>query len=182
MTRALIADPEMPKKVSEGRPDDVRVCVGAAEGCIGRLRQGKAITCVQNPAIGREAELMEIRPALTRRRVVVVGGGVAGLGAARGAALRGHQTILLEATSAVGGQVLAVARAPKREDYASIATWLVDQAKKAGAEIRLNTPAFGADVLALKPDAVVLATGATPPVPDTTAVRLPHRGRTADVP
>src|SRR5439155_1047397 len=143
------------------RLDAVRVCVGAAEGCIGRLRQGKAITCIQNPAIGREAELMNIHPASSPRRVVVVGGGVAGLEAARVAALRGHQTILLEATSAVGGQVLAVARAPKREDYASIATWLVDQAKKAGAEIRLNTPAFGADVLALKPDAVVLATGAT---------------------
>jgi NADPH-dependent 2,4-dienoyl-CoA reductase/sulfur reductase-like enzyme len=181
MTRALIADPEMPKKVSEGRVDDVRVCVGAAEGCIGRLRQGKSITCVQNPAIGREAELMEIRPASRPRRVVVVGGGVAGLEAARVAALRGHQTILLEATSAVGGQVLAAARAPKREDYASIATWLVGQAKKAGAEILLNTPASGADVLALKPDAVVLATGATQRVPDIPGVRLPHVGTTVDV-
>src|SRR5438477_406317 len=73
MTRALIADPEMPKKVSEGRVDDVRVCVGAAEGCIGRLRQGKSITCVQNPAIGREAELVEIRPASSPRREVVTG-------------------------------------------------------------------------------------------------------------
>src|SRR5207247_94967 len=135
MTRALIADPEMPKKVSEGRVDDVRVCVGAAEGCIGRLRQGKSITCVQNPAIGREAELMEIRPASRPRRVVVVGGGVAGLEAARVAALRGHQTILLEATSAVGGQVLAVARAPKREDYASIAT--ADFLAERGAQVTI---------------------------------------------
>jgi NADPH-dependent 2,4-dienoyl-CoA reductase/sulfur reductase-like enzyme len=181
MTRALIADPEMPKKVSEGRLDDVRVCVGAAEGCIGRLRQGKAITCVQNPAIGREAELMEMRPASKPRRVVVVGGGVAGLEAARVAALRGHQTILLEATSAVGGQVLAVARAPKREDYASIASWLSGQAKKAGVEIRLNTPAAGADVLALRPDAVILATGATQRVPDIPGVKLPHVATTVDV-
>ena len=181
MTRALIADPEMPTKVRAGRLDDVRVCVGAAEGCIGRLRQGKAITCIQNPAIGREAELMQIHPAAKRRRVVVVGGGVAGLEAARVAALRGHQTILLEAGAAVGGQVLAVARAPRREEYASIVTWLAGQAKKAGVEVRLNTPASAADVLALKPDAVVLATGASQRVPDIPGVKLAHVASTVDV-
>src|SRR5438046_2511931 len=175
------AAPEMPKKVGEGRLDDVRVCVGAAEGCIGRLRQGKAITCIQNPVIGREAELMDIHPASSRRRVVVVGGGVAGLEAARVAALRGHQTILLEATSAVGGQVLAVARAPKREAYASLPAWLAGQARKAGVEIRLNTRASGADVLTLRPDAVILATGATQRVPDIPGVTLPHVASTVDV-
>jgi dimethylglycine catabolism A len=181
MTRALIADPEMPKKAAEGRLDDVRVCVGAAEGCIGRLRQGKAITCIQNPAIGREAELLQIPRASAPRRVVVVGGGVAGLEAARVAALRGHQTILLEATAAVGGQVLAVARAPKREDYASIPTWIANQARKAGVEIRLNTRASGGDVLALRPDVVIIATGATQRLPDIPGVTLPHVTTTVDV-
>jgi len=157
------------------------VCVGASEGCIGRLRQGKAITCVQNPAIGREAELLQIHPASTRRRVVVVGGGVAGLEAARVAALRGHHTILFEATATVGGQVLAVARAPKREDYANIPAWLANQAKKAGVEIRLNTRASGADVLALRPDAVIVATGATQRLPDIPGVKLPHVSTTVDV-
>jgi 2,4-dienoyl-CoA reductase-like NADH-dependent reductase (Old Yellow Enzyme family)/thioredoxin reductase len=181
MTRALIADPEMPKKAAEGRLDDVRVCVGASEGCIGRLRQGKAITCIQNPAIGREAELLQIPRASAPRRVVVVGGGVAGLEAARVAALRGHQTILLEATAAVGGQVLAVARAPKREDYASIPTWIANQARKAGVEIRLNTRASGGDVLALRPDVVIIATGATQRLPDIPGVTLPHVTTTVDV-
>ena len=88
MTRALIADPELPRKTLEGRLEDIRVCVGASEGCIGRLRQGKAIGCVQNPLIGREAELGELRPAARRKRVVVVGGGAAGLEAARVAAIR----------------------------------------------------------------------------------------------
>src|SRR6266542_5231992 len=68
MTRAMIADPEMPKKAMEGRLDDIRTCVGASEGCIGRLRQGKAITCVQNPLIGREAELGGITPAARAKR------------------------------------------------------------------------------------------------------------------
>ena len=181
MTRAMIADPEMPRKVREGRLDDVRVCVGASEGCIGRLRQGKAITCVQNPVIGREAELMEIHPAVTPRRVVVVGGGVAGLEAARVAALRGHRTSLLEARSTLGGQVLAIARAPKREDYAAIPGWLASQAKKAGVDIRLNTPASAREVLALRPDAVVVATGATQRVPDIPGAKLPHVTTTLDV-
>src|SRR5438552_5665135 len=146
MTRAMIADPEMPKKAMEGRLDDIRTCVGASEGCIGRLRQGKAITCVQNPMIGREAELGVITPATRARRVLVIGGGVGGLETARVAALRGHTVTLLEAAPALGGQVLVAARAPKREDYAAIAHWLVGQVRKAGVEVRLNAPADEADV------------------------------------
>jgi len=181
MTRAMIADPEMPRKAMEGRLDDIRTCVGASEGCIGRLRQGKAITCVQNPMIGREAELGRIVPAERPRSVVVVLGGVAGLEAARVAALRGHRVTLLEAGPALGGQVLVAARAPKREDYAAIAHWLAGQVRKSGAEIRLNTPADAADVLALGPDAVVVATGAVPRVPPIPGIRLPHVTTASDV-
>ena len=181
MTRALIADPEMPTKALDGRLEDIRVCVGASEGCIGRLRQGKAITCVQNPVIGREAELGEIRPAVRPKRVVVVGGGVAGLEAARVAALRGHRVTLLEAGRALGGQVLAAARAPKREDYAVIATWLAGQVRKVGVEVRLNAAAGAAEVLAEAPDAVIVATGATPRLPEIPGVGLPHVSTTVDV-
>jgi NADPH-dependent 2,4-dienoyl-CoA reductase/sulfur reductase-like enzyme len=181
MTRAMIADPEMPAKAAAGRLADIRVCVGASEGCIGRLRQGKAITCVQNPVIGREAELAEIRPAAAVRRVVVVGGGVAGLEAARVAGLRGHRVTLFEASHALGGQVVAAARAPRREDYAAIAGWLAGQVEKAGVEVRLETPVGAADVLALAPDAVVVATGATPRVPEIPGVRLPHVATAVDV-
>jgi 2,4-dienoyl-CoA reductase-like NADH-dependent reductase (Old Yellow Enzyme family)/thioredoxin reductase len=181
MTRALIADPEMPRKAREQRLEDIRVCVGASEGCIGRLRQGKAITCVQNPVIGREAELAEIQPSKRPKRVVVVGGGVAGLEAARVAALRGHRVTLLEAARTLGGQVLAAARAPKREDYAVIATWLAGQVRKLGVEVRLNAPAAAADVLELAPEAVIVATGATPRVPDIPGVDLPHVATAVDV-
>jgi 2,4-dienoyl-CoA reductase-like NADH-dependent reductase (Old Yellow Enzyme family)/thioredoxin reductase len=181
MTRAMIADPEMPKKAMEGRLDDIRTCVGASEGCIGRLRQGKAITCVQNPMIGREAELGVITPAQRAKRVLVIGGGVGGLETARVAALRGHKVTLLEAAPALGGQVLVAARAPKREDYAAIAHWLVGQVKKAGVEVRLNTPADVADVLRLDAESVVVATGAVPRVPQIPGVGLPHVTTASDV-
>ncbi|HXJ83500.1 MAG TPA: FAD-dependent oxidoreductase [Candidatus Methylomirabilis sp.] len=181
MTRAMIADPEMPRKAMAGRLDDIRTCVGASEGCIGRLRQGKAITCVQNPLIGREQELSEIKPASRGKKVVVVGGGVGGLEAARIAALRGHHVTLLEAGRELGGQVLIAARAPKREDYAAIAHWLAGQVRKAGVEVRLNIFAEAKDVLALDPESVVVATGAVPRVPGIPGVGLSHVTTAHDV-
>jgi mycofactocin system FadH/OYE family oxidoreductase 2 len=165
MTRALIADPDMPRKAREGRLDDIRQCVGANEGCIDRIYQGKPVTCIQNPMAGREAELGEIPPATARRRVVVVGGGVAGLEAARVAALRGHRVVLLEKAGELGGQVLVAARAPARADYAGIVRFLVRQVEKHGVDCRLRAEATVETVLAETPDAVVVATGSHPYVP-----------------
>src|SRR2546428_7967102 len=103
MTRALIADPDLPRKARAGRPDDIRTCVGANEGCIDRIYQGKPVTCVQNPAAGREAELGDVRPATTPKKVVVVGGGVAGLGGAPVAAPPGPRVVLVEIAAGPGG-------------------------------------------------------------------------------
>ena len=114
MTRAMIADPELVNKARQGRLADVRLCVGANEGCIGRRFSGTFITCVQNPTVGREAELGEIRPAARPKRMAVVGGGLAGLEATRVAALRGHRVTLFEREARLGGQILLAARAPKR--------------------------------------------------------------------
>src|SRR5262249_53040627 len=91
MTRSLIADPDLPRKTAAGRPDDIRLCTGANEGCIGRLYQGLQIRCVQTPLIGHEDELDAIDPAVSPRHVIVVGGGPGGLEAARVTALRGHR-------------------------------------------------------------------------------------------
>src|SRR5207247_9532383 len=113
-TRALIADPDLPRKAREGRLDDIRTCVGANEGCIDRIYQGKPVTCVQNPAAGREAELGDVRPATTPKKVVVVGGGVAGLEAARMAALRGHRGVLFETAGERGRPGPPGRRAPAR--------------------------------------------------------------------
>jgi 2,4-dienoyl-CoA reductase-like NADH-dependent reductase (Old Yellow Enzyme family)/thioredoxin reductase len=174
MTRAILADPHMPNKAAQGRLQDIRQCVGISEGCIGLLRQGKAITCVQNPVAGREAELAEIKVTASPRRVVVVGGGVAGLEAARVAALRGHRVVLLEQGTVLGGQVLTAARAPKRETLAQIAGWLERQVRNHDVDVRLNVRAAASDVLALKPEAVIIATGATPRVPGIPGVALAH--------
>jgi len=168
MTRAIIADPEMPRKAREGRFDDIRQCVGANEGCIDRIYQGKPVTCVQNPQTSREAELGEVQQASVRRKVVVVGGGVAGLEAARMATLRGHRVVLFEREVELGGQVLIAARAPARADYAGIVRFLARQVEKLGVERRLGVEATPELVLAEQPDVVIIATGShpyTPPLP-----------------
>jgi mycofactocin system FadH/OYE family oxidoreductase 2 len=165
MTRALIADPDLPRKIREGRLDDIRLCVGANEGCIDRIYQGKPVTCVQNPAAGREAELGEPDRAAVARTIAVVGGGVAGLEAARVAALRGHRVVLFEKDAQLGGQILLAAAAPGRAGYAGIIAFLRRQVVRLGVDVRLGTEATPDRVLAESPEAVVVATGARPWVP-----------------
>ncbi len=166
MTRALIADPDMPRKAQEGRLDDVRPCVGANAGCIDRIYQGKPVTCIQNPGTGREMELDEPAPAASPRRVVVVGAGPAGLEAARVAALRGHRVILFEREAEVGGQVLIAARAPVRTELSGILRFLARQVDKLPIDCRLRAEASADTVLAESPDVVIIATGSSPHVPD----------------
>jgi len=165
MTRALIADPELPRKAQENRLDDIRVCVGANEGCIDRIYQGKPVTCVQNPGAGREHELTALIPTAAPKRVIIVGAGVAGLEAARVAAMRGHRVTLIERESEMGGQVLIAARAPARAEYAGIVRFLARQVEKLGVDLRLRVEATAEGVLDAAPDVVIIATGSHPHVP-----------------
>jgi 2,4-dienoyl-CoA reductase-like NADH-dependent reductase (Old Yellow Enzyme family) len=163
MTRAHIADPHIVAKLRRGEEHRIRPCVGMGY-CIDRIYQGKDALCIHNAATGREASMPHVvRPSEgPRRKVVVVGGGVGGMEAARVAASRGHEVVLLEATDRLGGQVVLAAKAPGREETVGIADWLRQELEILGVDVRLNSYAEADDVLAEEPDVVVVATGGLP--------------------
>jgi dimethylglycine catabolism A len=160
MTRAHIADPHIMKKVREGREDQIRQCVGA-NYCIDRMYLGQDTLCVQNAATSREATMPHVIAASkgAKRKVVVVGGGPAGLEAARVSRLRGHDVVLFERNPSVGGQINLAAKAPQREQMAGIVRWFDLETKRLGADRRLGVEATPDMVVAEQPDIVVLATG-----------------------
>src|SRR5262249_50361111 len=174
MTRALIADPQLPRKAQAGRRADIRPCVGANEGCLGRILAGKPITCVQNPLIGREREWSDLPAAASPHRILVVGGGPAGLETARVAALRGHHVTLVEQSGRLGGQVILAGRAPDRGEFAGIARWLIGQVEALPIEVRLETKGSPDFVESLDPDVVVVATGSRPGMLSVPGSDLPH--------
>src|SRR5262249_2628860 len=157
-----ISDPEFPEKARAGRVDDIRLCIGATEGCIGRNRQGLPIRCVQNPAIGHETELPPMAPAVIKKHVLVAGGGPGGMEAARVLALRGHRVVLCEATDRLGGQINILARAPGREAWLEASAWLVRQLERLPVEVRLGAKVAPDLINASQPDCVIVATGARP--------------------
>lgn len=160
MNRALIADPDFPNKAKEGRLDDIRQCMGYNQGCIDRIYTGRGVTCVQNAVIGREAAWAELPRSTSPRKIVVVGGGPAGLECARVARLRGHQVVLLEKNAEFGGQTLIARQAPARQDFDGACRYSLLQCRKLGVDLRPNTAASAELILREKPDVVVLATGA----------------------
>lgn len=162
MTRAHIAEPRIVAKIMAGQEDDIRPCVGATY-CLDRIYQGGEALCIHNAATGRELDLPhEISPSETPRRVVIVGAGPGGLEAARVAAMRGHAVTVFEAADRPGGQVRLAAQSRRRAELIGIIDWRMAQCAARDVAFRFNTLAEAADVTALAPDIVVIATGGLP--------------------
>ena len=164
MTRATIAEPALVRKTLEGHPEQVRLCIGCNQACIGRIMLGQHVRCTVNPAVGFELTLDEGNLAATMdpRRVLVIGGGPAGLEAARTAALRGHRVILAEAGKDLGGMVNVASRVAMRQGIRDIVPWLENEVFRLGVDVRLNSYFEINEIEQESPDAVIVATGSLP--------------------
>lgn len=165
MGRALHADPELPNKAAAGKLDDIAPCIACNIGCIGTVVKGQYATCIVNPAAGKEKE-MALVPTDVPKQVLVAGGGPAGLEAARVAALRGHKVTLCEKEQKLGGQINIASVPPFMQEISQLIQYLSRQAQKAGVQVELGQEVTPELIDEKKPDVLVVATGATPLIPE----------------
>jgi thioredoxin reductase len=144
--------------------DDIRYCIACNQGCIGRIGMNKLLGCVQNPAVGREKEWGEgtLEKAKVQKKVTIVGGGPAGMWAAKMAGRRGHKVTLYDRNETLGGQVLTAMKGTGRDEFGVIIRNEKPQVDKAGVTVKLGTEVSTEQVLADKPDVVIVATGSVP--------------------
>ena len=177
MTRAQMADPYLVQKLAAGQEEEIRPCVGLGY-CVDRVNQGKDALCGHNAATGREAYLPHrIKPGHSPgKKAVVVGGGPAGMEAARVLAERGHRVVLFEATDSLGGQLRLAAMGKTRHQIWGVADWLIGQLTPLDVNIRYNAYAEAQEILEENPELVVVATGGLPPDLAIIGAELAHSG------
>jgi NADPH-dependent 2,4-dienoyl-CoA reductase/sulfur reductase-like enzyme len=159
--RALIADPWFPAKVASGRIDEIRRCI-ACNYCLDkRQRPGKQVRCAVNPQAGRESESGEVRPASRPRKILVIGGGVAGMEAAAWLAKRGHRVSLHEKAGRLGGQTYLAGLPPRKAEIHKLPDFQAREMSRLGVEVRLNSEITSERALEEKTDALVVAAGGT---------------------
>jgi len=163
MARALLADPEFPRKAAAGNWEDITPCMGDLH-CLMSLYSDKTISCMVNAAAGREEE-MALVPTISPKKILVVGGGPGGLEAAKVAALRGHKVTLMEKSTKLGGQLLAASFPPTMQEFTCLIKYLAGQAYKSGVKVELNKEATPKVIDEFRPDAIIIATGGLPQIP-----------------
>ena len=164
VVRGQIADPDFVRKARAGAAQDIRTCLSCNQECVGRMGLNRWLGCIENPRTGREAVALPL-PTRRSQRVLVVGGGPAGLQAAVTAAERGHHVTLFEKADRLGGQVPIAASVPSRAEFLDITRNLVSAAARMGVDVKLSCPATAELLLSESPDAVIIATGAVPQKP-----------------
>lgn len=173
MGREQLADPDFVKKAASGKSDEIIRCIACDQGCIGRSFSGLGVSCMFNPATGAEAEVV-ITPATQKKHILVIGGGVAGLEAARVAAERGYRITLFEKTAQLGGQFIIAGYAPFKEPFTDAARHMAYRVQKAGVDIRIYTEATAENIRALNPDEIIVATGSNPLIPNIPGIDGAH--------
>lgn len=170
--RPMLADPDLPRKVERGEVESIRPCIACNQGCLLRLFDGLPAGCAVNPEIGRGFSY-RTTPALVKKRVVVVGGGVAGMEVARTATLRGHNVTLLEKGDRLGGHLLSGGSHEFKVEVRELNAWYQHELYDLGVDVRTECEATLDGIVSLKPDAVVLAVGSTAVMPEVEGIDHP---------
>jgi 2,4-dienoyl-CoA reductase-like NADH-dependent reductase (Old Yellow Enzyme family) len=173
MARESLCAPHYPEKAKRGELQEIRQCIGCLQGCTASTYMRVPIHCLVNPELGYEFET-DFSKAPVSKKVFIAGGGVAGMEAARAAAIKGHDVHLYEATGSLGGQFVSASYPPFKGEFATLPAWQLRQIKKLGVKFYLNTPLTAEIVKKEKPDKVILATGARPIIPDVPGINLPN--------
>jgi len=172
MARPLLADPELPRKARDGREDEINTCIACNQGCLDRVFENRRATCLVNPRAAYETEL-RVMPARIAKRVAVVGAGTAGLACATTLAERGHRVTLFEQAQEIGGQFRYAREIPGKEDFHDTLRYFARRVRLTGVELRLDTRADAAGLLAGGFDEFVVASGVSARVPDIEGITHP---------
>lgn len=169
--RALIADPEWPNKAAAGKADEIRPCISCLHACFGNLAKHQSIQCVLNPEVSYESILQTVKPPEKAKRIIIIGGGIAGMQAAITAHDRGHSVTLLEKEEQLGGQLKVASAAPHKQNISKVKDWFVKQVEKRNIDVRFRFNGSVRVIQVMNPDLVLVATGSVPCKPDIPGIK-----------